>query len=150
MNNAQTLFSFLFAIYFAVTIAYSGKFQPFDTPSIYAKDWRALLRLVVSFLWLNILPILYYVFVMNELSGITNFSFGFWPILALLMFSLAGFGFYRIFFGMMLWKSGKDFIFYGKELPKTFESEWDLRPKAHKNWKAHLIPGLFWVFLCKD
>ena len=147
LNDAQTIFSLLFGIYFAVSIAFTGKFQPFDTPSIYYKNWRALLRLVFSFLWLNILPIGYYVFVLKLLSRVTSFPFEFWSVLAFLMFSLTGFGFYRIYFGLMLLKHGEDYFFYGKELPKTLRDEWKLRPEPHKDWKAHVFPGLFWAII---
>jgi len=150
LNTAQTMFTFLFGIYFATSITLTGKFQPFDTPSILnnpRENWRAAVRLLFSFVWLNILPVFYYVVILNCLSRVTSFSFEFFSVLALLMFSLAGFGFYRMYFGFMLYKHGKKFFFYGEELPKNFKDEWKLRPSSHENSKDQFWAGLFWM-LC--
>jgi hypothetical protein len=150
LNMAQTMFTFLFGIYFATSITLAGKFQPFDTPSILLnprKNWRAAVRLLFSFVWLNMLPVLYYIVILNCLSRVIGSPFEFCSVLALLMFSLAGFGFYRMYFGFMLCKHGKNFFFYGKELPPNFGEEWKLRPSSHENWKAQFFAGLIWV-LC--
>jgi hypothetical protein len=147
LNGAQTMFALLFGIYFAVSIGLTGKFQPFDTPSIYNRNWRAALRLFVSFLWLDVLPVGYFVSVLKLLTRVTSSPIGFGSVLALLMFSLTGFGFYRIFFGLMLCKPSKFYLFYGDNLPKTLEDEWEIRPKSHQDWKAHVVPGFLWVII---
>jgi len=147
MTDAQTIFTILYGLYFAVTVTLTGKFQPFDTPSIYKGRWRAGLRLIASFLLLNILPLGYLVLVLDWLSQVTRFPFDFWSMLALLMLSLTGFGFYRIYVGVMLLKRNQGFIFYGDELPATLGEELKQRDESHKEWRAHLFPGIVWALI---
>lgn len=151
MTDAQTIFTILYGLYFAVTVTLTGKFQPFDTPSVwvYGLKRRALMRLIVSFVLLNILPLAYFVCVLNWLSRVTNFPFSnFWSmfgsVLGLLMFSLAGFGFYRIYFGIMLINRKNNFIFYDSELPKPLVDELKQRDRSQSKCLPHLVPGIQW------
>ena len=128
LTDTQTIFTILYGIYFAVTVALTGKLQPCDTPAIYKKNWRAAFRLVFSFLFLDVLPLGYFVLVLNWLSKVTRLSIDLWSMLALLMFSLTGFGFYRIFFGLMLVKLKNKYLFYGNELPRSLKDELDEQP----------------------
>ena len=145
MNNAQTIFTLFYAIYFAVTTTLTGKFQPFDTPSIYKLRVIALLRFVVSFIVLNIAPLGYFVIIFKWLGNTKNFVMGFWQMLVLLILSLAGFGFYRIFYGIMIIKIHNKYIFYGENLPKSVLEDLDQRDSSHGDWLAHLIPGILWI-----
>jgi hypothetical protein len=147
LTDAQTIFTILYGIYFAVTVTLTGKLQPFDTPSIYKGNRRALFRLVCSFLLLDVLPLGYLVLVLNGLSKVTRFPFDFCSMLALLMFSLTGFGFYRIYFGLMLLKHNNNYLFYGSQLPQSLEDELKQRNESQKEWKAHVIPGIFWAVI---
>ena len=56
MNDAQTVFTLLYGIYFAVTVTITAPFRGFETPAMYALDRRAWFRFVMSFLLLNVLP----------------------------------------------------------------------------------------------
>lgn len=153
MNSAQTIFTLFYAIYFAVTTSLTGRFQPFDTPSMYKLLLLAWLRFFVSFILLNIVPLAYFAVIFQWLGSINDTEFimgawrAFWNMFKLLVLSLAGFGFYRIFFGVMLIKSGKSYFFYGTDLPKPVKEELDNRPDSHREWKAHVYPGIFWVGL---
>ena len=116
MNDYQTLFSIIFGIYFATSVATSGRFAPFDTSAALAGDWRALLRLLLALLLLNILPFSYFLWVLGcldtESGSITSdlrHSF------AILLASLGGFGFYRLFIGAVMLrrcKQRKLYFFY--------------------------------------
>ncbi|MBA3017330.1 MAG: hypothetical protein KKH20_11620 [Proteobacteria bacterium] len=144
MNDPQTIFTILFGVYFATTVALTGKFQPFDTPAMWRRDGYAWFRFSVSFISLNILPLLYLTGVLKWLSDGSHFSTTFWPMLALLMLSLAGFGFYRIYFGIMLLKWNNTYIFYGEQLPKALKQDLDERSRGHCEPFPHIIPGAIW------
>ena len=153
MKDAQTIFTIFYGIYFAITVTLTGKFQPFDTPTMYRLKLIAWVRFVVSFLLLNILPLLYFVWIFHILRKVSNFYPSFFNMLGLLMFSLAGFGFYRVYFGVMLIKIKNKYLFYGeKGLPYTLEKEIDQRSnslsKSHEQWHAHVIPGIIWASVC--
>ena len=127
----------------------TGGFRPFDTPAMYGGDWRAWFRFGVSFALLNVAALLYFV-VFNSLTGLTVFRVTFWPTLGLLVLSLAGFGFYRICFGVMLLRWDQSYLFYGSEseLPPRLAEELRQRSKRHKEALPHVAPGLLWVFVC--
>lgn len=147
MNNAQTIFTLFYAIYFAATTTLTGKFHPFDTPSMYKLQFKAWLRFIVSFSLLNIAPLAYFVLVFGWLGNIEDFDIDFWQMLVLLILSLAGFGFYRIFFGIMLIKIRNSYLFYGANLPKSVLEDLNQRDNSHSDWMAHLIPGIIWIGL---
>jgi hypothetical protein len=153
MKDAQTIFTIFYAIYFAVAVTLTGKFQPFDTPTMYAWKAVAWFRCLISFLLLDVVPLSYFVIVFRELGKIDSFSPSFFPMLALLMFSLAGFGFYRIYFGFMLIKYRGKYLFYGdRGLPETLTNDLKQRTESlsesHVDWDAHLVPGILWVLVC--
>ena len=128
MNTAQTIFTAFFGLYFAVTATLTGVFRPFDTPAIYKGQFIALGRLVVSFLLLNIVPVVYFVVVYHWLSAWSTFAVDLWGMVRLVVLSLAGFGFYRIFFGVMLLKCRGQYIFFGNQgLPQPLQDALKLR-----------------------
>jgi hypothetical protein len=144
MNTAQTIFTAFFGLYFAVTVTRTGGFHPFDTPAIYKGECNAIGRFVASFLLLNIAPVSYFVFVFHRLEAWSSFVVGFWVMVQLVVLSLAGFGFYRIFVGVMLLKYRARYLFFGNQpLPQ------DAVRKLGEPWRRevlpHLIPGLIWV-----
>ena len=144
INESQTIFTLFYALYFAVTTTLSGKFQPFDTPSMYAWKRLAWIRFISSFVLLNIGPLLYFVCIFRWLKD-RPFSADFWSMLMFLILGLAGFGFYRIFFGLMLISRSGRYLFYGPQLPKPVEQELEQRDPSHRNWLAHFVPGVLWV-----
>jgi hypothetical protein len=147
MTDAQTVFTILYGLYFAAIVTLTGRFQPFDTPSMYKLKGRAWFRMFISLFLLDFLPLGYFVLVLNWLSKVKNFPINFWSMLALLMLSLTGFGFYRIYFGVMLIKYNKKSIFYGDKLPITLEEELNKRDESHREWIAHVIPGIVWILV---
>lgn len=119
---------------------------------MYEGKKSAWLRFIVSFVLLNLLPLLYFVIVLRRLGRITAFEMNFGPMLGLLMLSLAGFGFYRIYFGVMLAKTRNKYWFYGDGLPEPLQGDIKQRvtglSEQHARWQAHLVPGMLWVGIC--
>ena len=148
MNNAQEVFAIFYGLYFAATIPMTASLRPFDTPAMHMGDKHAGLRLIVSFLSLNVAPLGYFVFIFSLLGKMQNLTLGFWPMLFLLTFSLAGFGFYRIYFGLMLIRNQKGYVFYGKELPDSLAENLTKRGGNHAEVWPHLIPGFLWIVTC--
>jgi len=155
MNEAQTLFSIFYGFYFAATIPLTGVFSPFDTPQMAARNGRAWLRFVVSFLSLNVLPLIYFVWVYAWL-GECDFAqlkieftvAGGSAMGRILFLSLVGFGIYRVFCGLMLLRWGGKWMCYGEELPKKLSEELDVRGEPHKVAWSHWVPGVLWVLVC--
>lgn len=153
INSAQTIFTIFYGLYFAVIVTLTGALQPFDTPQIFGCGISGgirlitTVRLITSFVVLNILPLYYFVYVFGRLAKIQAFSFAFWPMLGLLFLSVVGFGFYRIFWGVMLIKIRGDYLFYGKELPKPLQEQLDERSLSHRDPMSHIIPGFIWVII---
>lgn len=150
MSEAQTFFSLLYALYFAAVIPLTGRFHPFDTPSMSKCEGRAWFRFLVAFVFLNIFPLAYFVFLFLRFANLHNFGPGFcsmlWDMFRLLLASLGGFGFYRIFVGLTLIKCGDIYLLYGTEgLPTPVQSEFEQRGHL-KSWR-HVVPGIIWVLV---
>ncbi len=146
MNNAQTIFTIFYGVYFAAAIPLTATLRPFDTPAMYYKDRYAWIRFGCSFLILNILPLAYFVIVFGRLSKFGSFSVDFLSMVMLLILSLVGFGFYRLYFGVMLIRYKGRYIFYGDDgLPKPLIEQLELRGGKHQSVAPHLVPGLIWI-----
>ncbi len=149
MNPQQTIFAFLFALYFPTIVSITAKFQPFDTPSMFKGKGRAWLRFVVSMLMINIVPGGYFVLIYNWLGALKVASINFWSMTILILLSIAGFGLYRIYFGMMVWRvNGVTYVFYGTDfdnLPELLRSDLNCRPTYHDNPLPHIVPGVIWI-----
>ena len=96
MNDAQTVFTLFYGLYFAAIVSLTGPFRGFDTPAMYDGDWRAWVRFAFSFALLNLAPLGYFVVVFSWLGPLKAFQVTYWPMVVLLILSLAGFGFYRM------------------------------------------------------
>lgn len=116
MNDLQTLFTIVFGIYFATTVSTSGRFFPFDTTAAISGDLRAFLRLLLAFFMLNIVPFIYFMWILALLSTLSTSlvqngtaSFG------VLLAGLGGFGIYRVFVSIALMRrrgAADQFVFY--------------------------------------
>ena len=105
----EELFSAVFALYFAANIAASRDYNAFDTAAIMAGDHKALWRCLIGILFLNVVPVLYYEYVVHMIhewpsSGSTPaWSWGrIEREMVTLFLGTAGAGFYRIFAGIMV------------------------------------------------
>jgi hypothetical protein len=114
---------------------------------MYGKDVEAWVRFAISFLLLNIVPLGYFVLVFTWLGSLSDFQVEFWSMVALLIMSLAGFGFYRIYFGIMLLRAGGEFFFYGPQLPERLNTELQQRSERQREVWPHVVPGIVWVLV---
>lgn len=126
----------------------AGMFRPFDTPAMYDGDVRAWTRFVVSFVLINVAPLGYFVLVYRwlyliDLGDGSNLPFR--AVFILFIMSIAGFGFWRIFFGTMLIKYRRNYVFYGLNLPSTLDDELKKRSARQREFLPHLVPGLIWI-----
>ncbi len=154
INTYQTIFSLFYTLYSAMAITVTGKTQPFDTPSMFKGHTKSWLRFFLSLLLLNGLPLMTFVFVFNALSENSASSLTIYSALLLFMPSLVALGFYRIHFGLMIWKTKQGYVFYDKYIYKKKESylpislytDLNARPEHHKEPLAHIIPGIVLPF----
>ena len=150
MNALQTVFTIFYGLYFAVTLTLTGDLQPFDTPMMYKLDRYAWFRCIVSFIMLNLLPLFYFVVIyrcLNTKELPNNLSSMFFTMLGILSFSIVGFGFYRLFWGVMLIKSREKYIFYGNKLPERLSEQLGKRDTSHGESMPHLLPGFLWTLI---
>jgi len=150
MNDAQTIFTLFFGLYFATVLGLTGRLEAFDTASMFMGCGRAWLRFAVSVGLLNVLPVLYFVGVYHWLEIPSCIPITFWNMLAVLVLSLCPFGFYRLCWGGLLVKTNKTFWFYGESLPQALEERIKNHPAGEAAaWRVlpHLIPGAVWVLL---
>jgi hypothetical protein len=157
MNTPQTIFSFLFALYFPAIVAITSKFQPFDTPSMFNINGSgkryAWLRFIMSMFLINFFPGGVFVLIFNWLKfydSIRNYELNIGAMAILISLSIVGFGIYRIYFGIMLIKCGHNYLFYGQPyegLPKSLRDDMCNRPEWHKNIWLHIIPGIIWCII---
>jgi hypothetical protein len=89
-HQALVLF---YAFFWAAALNMTGRYQAFDTPSMWVGERRAKLRFCVSVILLNILPILWLVFLYREVIPDDNELIS---IIAAALASLSVFGFHRI------------------------------------------------------
>ena len=144
MNEAQTIFTLFYAIYFATTVGLTRPYDPFDTAAVFKGDKIALVRLGFSLFLLNVIPLIYFVWIYtNWLETYSLTSVTFWgalgKFLLLLVFSLGGFGFYRMFCGVMFVKCNGKLVFYQECEPDK------LKNVRFKEFWPHFLPGLLWI-----
>jgi len=143
--DLQTLFAIIYGIYFATTVATVGKFYPFDTTAAAAGDGRALARLLVSFLFLNLHPFGYFMLVLSLIEGRTEPITGnLWSALGVFLASLGGFAIYRFYIAIITWHRSDraKYVFYSD--PGDFPANQRLRDHAKERQlpaEATILPG---------
>lgn len=132
MNEAQTIYTFFFALYYTHITSATVKLHPYDTPSMWLGNRKALLRFIVSNIILNLLPLLFFWWTIDTLVD-TDFQVfntlckekgvhikyldSFWNLVAIVFFSMIGQGFYRFYYGLMLCRNEQEqYRFYDFEL----------------------------------
>jgi hypothetical protein len=155
LNSIQTIYTIFFAIYYGTTITRTNELSLFDTTAMsygtkYPKAW---LRFGLSFLFINVVPLLYFWYVMNLLGPINDKDsyIDFCLLFIVFIQSIVGFGFYRILVGILVKRNGYDYWFYDQSLYKLKDipiRKFLLsRPKAQRERKAHVLPGVIWVII---
>lgn len=150
MNTAQTIFTIFYGVYFAAVVGLTGPLAPFDTPGMSKWKGKAWLRFIVAFLLINVVPLGYFMLVYSWLEALSSPTITFGKLFILLLLSLSGFAFYRIYWGLMVWKKNNKYIFYqGGHLPNALTDKIDDHPSSEAAGEVlpNLVPGVAWL-LC--
>ena len=129
MSETQTLYTFFFALYYTYITTATVKLHPYDTPSMWKRNYHAWLRFVVSNVVLNMFPLIFFFYTINVIAetdfqvfctrcGHTGvFIKNFWNLVTIVFLSMIGQGFYRIYYGLMLLKNEQgQYCFYDIEV----------------------------------
>ncbi|WP_114282648.1 hypothetical protein [Acidiferrobacter thiooxydans] len=122
--DGTTLFTAVFALYFAANIASARSYSAFDTAAMVGGDGRACGRFLVGTAFLNVAPTFYYLWILGKIERFPRLNPPYctlmqfkWEILILLL-GMVGAGFYRIFAGCLAIRTDGDrFFFYAADDP---------------------------------
>ena len=157
MNDLQTLFTIVFGVYFATTVATASRFSPFDTTACFLGDKRALRRLLVSFALLDFLPFLYFLLILWILRHHDARRQDDWGAAVGVLFAgLGGFGIYRLFVAAVSMRRS------GTSVLEFYSTEQELANEAAKRYaqqrlspddavappSAVLAGGVAWLLVC--
>ncbi len=143
LNEAQELFGFFFAIYFALIIDRSHEaYKPWDTYKAWQGKSHNINRLLVSWIILFLLPIMHFA-ILFTLLGIFNVTFettivGVLKVVLVSFSSFFSLGYFRIYEAFL---HGFSKSFFSEEEKIKLLSE--IRPYF---W-AHFIPGVLYVLV---
>ncbi len=143
LNEAQELFGFFFAIYFALIIDRSHEvYKPWDTYNAWQGKSHNINRLLMAEIILILLPIIHFA-ILFTLLGIFNVTFettivGVLNVVLVSISSFFAFGYFRIYEAFL---HGFSKFFLSEEEKIKFLPE--IRPYF---W-AHFIPGVLYVLI---
>ena len=123
--DSKTLFTAVFALYFAANITSARSYSAFDTAAMAGGDGRAWWRFLVGTVFLNLAPTFYYLWILGKIERFPRLNPPYitwmqvkWELLILLL-GMAGAGFYRIFAGFLAIRAdGGRFLFYAADDPE--------------------------------
>jgi hypothetical protein len=135
MNLAQMVFTLFYAIAWGTAANVQPRWKAFSYPSVRGQEWpRALCRISLSWILLNIGPVCFFVWVLGELNGSVWWKIKlypwsavvYWRIVAAIVPALASFGLYKVWMGIVQVFHGRFFTDHEiKELqykePAVFE-----------------------------
>jgi hypothetical protein len=143
LNEAQELFGFFFAIYFALIIDRSNEiYKPWDTYNAWRGKSHNINRLLMAWIVLILLPIMHFaiLFTLLEIFNVT-FETTIVGVLNVVLVSIGTFfalGYFRIYEAFLY---GFSELFFSEEEKIGFSIE--IRPYF---W-AHFIPGVLYVLV---
>jgi predicted DCC family thiol-disulfide oxidoreductase YuxK len=141
MDTGQQALVFFYAIFWAAVLSTTGRYQPFDTSSMWKRNGRAWRRFIVSFLILNLLPIgwlaLLYNFVIPSTKGLM-------PIVAAAFASLSIFGYPRILHAILASDSTYHWFFTKLQIIQVRDRGAFKQPQT---FSAHFVPGIIYIFV---
>lgn len=143
LNEAQELFGFFFAIYFALIIDRANEvYKPWDTYNAWKGKSHNINRLLMAWIILILLPIMHFaiLFTLLEIFNVT-FETTIVGVLNVVLVSIGTFfalGYFRIYEAFL---HGFSKSFFSEEEKIKFLSE--IRPYF---W-AHFIPGVLYVLI---
>ena len=141
METGQQALILFYAFFWAAALNMTGRYQSFDTPSMWAGNKHAWRRFIVSILLLNILPIIWLVilyfspFIYKE--GITS-------IIAAAFASLSVFGFHRILHACIASENNYRWFYTTEQVSEVRNRD---RFNQPQNFAAHFIPGLLYFVI---
>lgn len=139
-TGSQALVLF-YAFFWAQALNVTGRYQPFDTPSMWTRDCLAWRRFFASLIVLNILPILWLLFlywrVIPDEKGIC-------PILAAAVASLSVFGFHRILHAFIASEQFYRCFYTGEQIKEVRDRGRFCQPQT---FGAHFFPGLLYIVI---
>ncbi len=141
MDTGQQALVLFYAFFWAAALSVTGRYQPFDTPSMCIWDGRAWSRFGVSLIVLNFAPILWFVFLYLKVFPNAN---GWRPIVAAAVASLSVFGFHRLLHAFIA--SDKTYHWF-----YTAEQVTDVRDRGKftqpQTFMTHFIPGILYIII---
>ncbi|MDD5369035.1 MAG: hypothetical protein PHQ40_08120 [Anaerolineaceae bacterium] len=140
MDNGRQALVLLYALFWAAALNATGRYQPFDTSSMFIGESRAWKRFFASLIILNILPIGLLFLLYQMIPSETN-----WPsIIAAAVASLSVFGFHRILHAVVA--SEKYFCHFFTEI-QVEEVRKRGEFKQPQTFWAHFLPGILYIFI---
>jgi hypothetical protein len=139
VETGQHALILFYAFFWAAALGVTGRYEPFDTPSMSAGNGQAWRRFVVSLVILNLLPIGWFIFLY---SCVVSKKGGILCITAAAIASLTVFGFHRILHACI----ASEPLYGSFYTPEQIKKVRCRGPFAQpQTFKAHFIPGLLYL-----
>lgn len=142
MKTGSEALILLDAFFWAAALAMTGRYQAFDTPSMWSGDRHAIRRFLVAFLVLNALPIAWLIFLYRHVVPSGD---GLAPIVAAAVASLSVFGFHRILHALIATDAIYSAFYTKAELQDVRNRGSLTQPQS---FAAHFWPGVVYVVVC--
>jgi len=163
METGRIALVFFYGIFWASVINAISRLRPFETAAIFSKKpkkaegkWpavraqRAWWRCFAAFIFINLLPILWLLFLYNKVIPNTSDVSS---VIAAAFASFSVFGFNRILYSIIAtkWHS----TFFSNEEWKEIKEEWPWKADEEGDlcvdrFAAHFIPGIIYLILFLD
>jgi hypothetical protein len=140
MDTGHQALVLFYAFFWAAAISVTVRYQPFDTPSAWVRESRAIKRLLVSLLILNILPILWFFFLYKIIPDDNRLP----SIIAAAVASLSVFGFHRILHAFIASESMYQCFYTLEQVKEVRDRGKFTQPQT---FSAHFIPGLLYIIV---
>jgi hypothetical protein len=140
MDTGRQALVLFYAFFWAAALSVTGRYQPFDTPSAWSGESRAVKRLLVSLLILNVLPILWFLLLYNIIPNDDRLA----SIVAAAFASLSVFAFHRILHACIASENMYQSFYTLEQVEEVRDRGKFTQPQT---FGAHFIPGLFYIII---
>ena len=140
MDTGRQALVLFYAFFWAAALSATSRYQPFDTPSAWSRDSRAVKRLLVSLLILNVLPILWFLLLYNIIPNYDRVT----SIMAAAVASLSVFAFHRILHAFIASEKMYQHFYTLEQVNEVRDRGKFTQPQT---FSAHFIPGLLYVII---
>jgi len=139
MDTGRQALVLFYAFFWAAALSVTGRYQPFDTPSMLICDGRAWRRFIASLVFLNIAPIAWFIFlylcVVPDKDGLA-------PIVAAAVASLSVFGFHRILHAFIASEQLYHWFYTIEQVQEVRDRGKFTQPQT---FIAHFVPGSLYI-----